>query len=119
MERVTRAVLAALVVAAMAGCDTRGQPLPKEQAVTLPPKYLSDERVRPPAEPLLPVQGVTVGESVWVLTGREHRLAARHLQPVDAVEGVRVHALAWDAPPYGRLFVQRVPGRWRELALVH
>jgi hypothetical protein len=113
-----RPILLLLSTAVLAACNMKGEALPREEAESRPPKYLTDERVLAPAEPLLPAQGVAIGESVWVLTGIEHRISARYLRPVAASEGRQISALAWDEEPYGRLFVQRAPGRWRELSPV-
>jgi hypothetical protein len=100
-----------LAVLAMAGCQTRGQNLPLEEAKfrVIKPNVPERTQVVPaPAPPAAEVIRMDAG--LWQPGFRQYRLAQRSVQPVGRAGGQTFYALSWDRAPFDRLLVE-VPGR--------
>lgn len=59
---------------------------------------------------------IEVAGRTWIGQGVAQELPAQLLTPVPEV--AQVHALAWDRPPYDRLYLRQEDGNWLPLAPV-
>jgi hypothetical protein len=121
MSGIRRLSMAAIGMVTLTGCmESIGQPLPLREAQWMPTPYPLYE-----AGPALaghPPRRVHADGRVWVgydaphdFHGADHGtvIPADKLVAVGTVEGTALYALAWDAPPFGRLYAPLGEGRWR------
>jgi hypothetical protein len=112
-----RTLCLAIVVLALAGCNTYGQPTPVEEARVRPPLPLVAEAMRPEGQAPagLPGGPIQLQGRQWVAMATTWQLPERAVRIVARGEDGRVlGTLAWDEPPFDRLLAQRGPGLWQE-----
>lgn len=111
MRSIRRFAAGLLTVVAVAGCQTRGENLPLEEARTrvIVPDVPERVPLFPPPPPPSP-DVVRMGGGLWQPGFQQFNLPQRLVQPVGSAGGQTFYALSWDRQPFDRLLVQ-VPGR--------
>jgi hypothetical protein len=110
--------LAAVVAAlALAGCKDSGLPgmnLPLQVAEHKPTPYV----LYTPAAASGQRQVLEMDGEHWLLTSAEEAIPDALLGPAGAAGEGEPRALAWDSPPYDRLYQRTPEGRYRSLVRI-
>ena len=119
MRRAVLGMAGALTLTACVDSGLPGKNLPREEAMRVPPPYPLYERASA-NQPL--AAGIGVAGRAWLgvagaaapygLTARRE-LPASMLASVGQVAGASIYSLAWDEPPFDRLYGRLPTGDWR------
>jgi hypothetical protein len=118
-------LVATAATLALTGCkESIGEPLPLEQARQAEWHYPAYEMTPAPTAETYGVGRRLQAEGrTWAAydapdrffgPGYGVRIPAAQMRPIGSVDGVALHALAHDSPPYARLYSPLGPDRWRQ-----
>lgn len=107
----------ALVLWTGTGCKDSGLPgrnTPVDEAMRQAGGYAVYDAAEPGRDPW--AAAFVMGGARWQTTGPPETVPQRLLRPVASTSGIQLYALAWDEPPYSRLYAAGPEGELRLLA---
>jgi hypothetical protein len=114
--RIRRAALVILAGVVVAGCETKGQNLPRQEAEQrFPLEPIEFHTVGHPDSPPQPARPpIMAFDRAWMPHGGAQRIPAHALRSVGSTQGIALFAATWDEPPYSRLLTPLGEDLWLE-----